>query len=403
MDFNQNGELDQYSQEFRLISNGSSDFTWVAGFNYSYDELSVADDALLLDSAGVNLTVAYTQKNTSWGMYLHNEYELSDRARLIGGLRYSNDKRQFDGGPRSTDGSDFFGAIEAIIGEAPVAGQQIISQHRTETESNVSGKIGIDYDLSENTLLYANVSTSYKAGLFYAAGGGSPGVLDYVKPEEVVAYEVGVKTSLMDDSLRINTALYQYDYENRQSLVVVIDPLLFLSGTLANVPKSVISGGEVDFWWKPVNSLDIRGGVAYIDTEVENDLNNSDVRNLELFGRVPAGTALSQAPQWSFNFLLANTWNLESSGSIRAQLDYSWVDKQFAALADPLAVYGPIKSLGARLSWVSSDQDWEMSLWGKNIADQISDTYSFTNNSGARTVYRQQPRSYGIDVRYYFN
>lgn len=402
LDLDQSGELEQYSQELRLTSDSAENYSWVAGVNFSVDEVDVDDDFLLLDSAGVNLTTAYTQKSESFGAYFHNEYQLADSWRVIAGLRYSRDEREFSGGTYSTDGSDFLGAIAAHTTVDAFAGQAVLSQDAKATESNFSGKLGFEYDLEDGSLVYGSWSSSYKGGLFYGGVGAAEGVLDYVKPEEVTAVELGFKTQLLDDSLRLNGAIYQYDYKDRQSLVIVEDPVLFLVATLANVPESTITGGELELQWKPGESFDIRGGVSYIDSEVKRALRSEDVRGLNLLGAVPAGTDLSQAPQWSFNLLTAYEWSL-SDYYLRAQLNYSWSDKQFAALADPVAQYGPMRSLGGRLSLRDGSDAWELSLWAKNLADQISDTYSFTNNSAARTVYRQQPRSFGIEAVYRFD
>jgi len=402
LDLDQSGELDQISQELRLTSNDSSDYTWVSGINYSKDDLSVSDVFLMTDSAGVNLTTAYEQTSKSFGAYFHNEYQFSDIYRVIAGIRYSNDKRDFDGGTYSTDGSDFLGAIEALTGNIPSSGTSLLTQNKSETDSNVSGKLGLDMQFTRDLLVYANVSTSYKAGLFYGGVGTEIGVLDYVKPEEVTAYEIGAKNTLLDGSLQLNGAIYSYDYKNRQSLVIVEDPVLFLVGTLANVPKSSILGAEMDFQWLPTDELEIRGGVSYMDTEVESDLNSNDVRGLSLFSDVPKGTALAQAPKWSYNFLTSYTFELNEDMYAKAQVDYSWSDTQFAALADANAQYGSMENLGARISLRSTDDSWEVALWGKNLTDEVSDNYSFTNNSGARTVFRSEPISYGVNFTYNF-
>lgn len=402
LDLDQSGELDQISQELRLTSNDSSDYTWVTGINYSKDELSVSDVFLMTDSAGVNLTTAYEQTSTSFGAYFHNEYQLTDIYRVIAGIRYSNDKRDFVGGTYSTDGSDYLGAIEVLTGITPSSGTSLLTQSKSETDTNVSGKLGLDMQFTRDLLVYANVSTSYKAGLFYGGVGTEVGVLDYVKPEEVTAYEVGAKNTLLEGSLQLNGAIYSYDYKNRQSLVIVEDPVLFLVGTLANVPKSSILGAEMDFQWLPTDELEIRGGVSYMDTDVENDLSSNDVRGMSLFSDVPKGTALAQAPKWSYNFLTAYTWDLNEDIYAKAQVDYSWSDTQFAALADANAQYGSMENLGARISLRSTDDSWEVALWGKNLTDEVSDNYSFTNNSGARTVFRSEPISYGVSVTYNF-
>lgn len=402
LDLDQSGELEQFSQELRLTSDSLSDYSWVAGINYAQDEVTVNDTFLLTDSAGVNLTTSYVQDSTSWGLYFHNEYQLNDEIRLIGGLRYSRDNRTFIGGTQSADGSDFLGLIQEFSGETAFTGQKLLSQNGDEDESKISGKLGLDYQLSDDVLIYLSAASSYKAGLFYGGIGTQSGVLDYVEPEEVKAYELGLKSHLLDGALQLNGALYQYDYTNRQSLVIVEDPVIFLVGTLANVPSSTITGAELDFQWRPTDQLSLRGGVSYIDSQVDQEITTQNVRGLSLFSQVPAGSDLSQAPQWSYNFLVSYEWHAVSGFSFKAQADYTWVDEQFAALADPQAQYGEIESLGGKFIIYPEDEQWEFSLWGKNLGNEASSTYSFTNNSGARSVYRQQPRSYGLSVKFYF-
>jgi len=404
LDLDQSGELEQVSQELRLTSAGDSEYSWIVGLGYSRDEIKVLDNFLMFDSTGANLTTAYDQTSTSWGLYFHNEYQLTDIVKLIGGIRYSNDKREFEGGTSSTDGTDLFGAIAALPGStgAPMPGDLILEQNSSETDGNVSGKIGLDAQLTDDVLVYASVATSYKAGLFYGGVGTTPGVLDYVEPEEVTAYEAGFKSLLLDGSLQLNGAVYSYEYDDRQSLVLTDDSVLFLVATLANVPESTINGAEMDFKWKPTDNLDIQGGVSYMDTKVKNALTNADVRGLNLLSPVPKGTELSQAPEWSYNLRTAYTWDIANDLTVKTQLTYSWTDTQFAALADANAQYGPIRSLGARLALEPNNGDWEVAIWADNIEDKVSETYSFTNNSAARTVYRQKPNNYGITFTYNF-
>jgi len=402
LDLDQSGELEQFSQEFRLTSTVDSNYSWIVGLGYSKDDVNVSDDFLTFDSVGANLTTAYSQNSTSWGLYFHNEYQLTDIVKLVGGIRYSNDKREFSGGTFSTDGTDLFGAIAALAGGAPMAGDLVLAQDSSVTDNNISGKIGLDAQLTEDFLVYASVATSYKAGLFYGGVGTTPGVLDYVEPEEVTAYEAGFKNTLLDGSLQLNGAVYAYEYDNRQSLVLTDDSVLFLVATLANVPESTITGAEMDFKWRPTDSLDIQGGVSYMDTKVKNTLVNADVRGLNLLSAVPAGTELAQAPEWSYNLRAAYSWDITNDLAIKTGLTYSWADSQFAALADANAQYGPIRSLGARLAVKPNDGNWEVVFWADNIEDKVSETYSFTNNSAARTVYRQKPNNYGINFTYNF-
>ena len=127
-----------------------------------------------------------------------------------------------------------------------------------------------------------------------------------------------------------------------------------------------------------------------------------NVRGFDLFADVPEGSELAQAPEWSYNLLVSYEWNLPRDLVLRVQADYAWTDEQAAALSDPAAIYGPYSALGARLSLTSADEKWELALWGKNLTDEDSETYSFTNFFGGRVIYRQQPASFGATLSYNF-
>ena len=85
----------------------------------------------------------------------------------------------------------------------------------------------------------------------------------------------------------------------------------------------------------------------------------------------------------------------------RFQLAYSYKGEQRAALSDANAIYGPVKSLDARVVVGPSGQEWEVAVWAKNITDEASNTYAFSNYLGGQTVYRQQPISFGIEATFF--
>ena len=111
---------------------------------------------------------------------------------------------------------------------------------------------------------------------------------------------------------------------------------------------------------------------------------------------------MSQSPEWSYNAIASYEVSVSDSLMGRVQFAYSWQDDQVAQLADPQATYGPVKSLGARVSVSDANDQWEVALWGRNITDENSETYAFTNFLGGRTVYHQRPASYGVEVTYNF-
>ncbi len=406
-DFFFQDEFEVFSQEFRLTSNSDGRFHWIAGLVASRDEVTAnttADIADLIDGIlgpGVveesQAASNYVQTTTSLGAYLHTETDFTDQWLLTVGLRYSRDDRDFKGG--STDLSGW----NAVLGGAPAPVPGTVSAYLddSEVEDNVSGKVGLDYTVNEDWLIYGSVATSYKAGLFYGSPAGSQEALSYVDPEEVVSYELGFKGALLDGAMQVNGAWYHYDYDNRQSLVIANDPTVpgAVFATLGNIDESQIEGGELEFRWLPTEALDIRAGVSYIDSEVLKAPDN--IRGLTLALPISDGVDLAQAPQWSYNTVVRYEWWV-GDYALTGQLSYSWTDEQYAALADAYALYGEVDSLGMRLNLAPQSEQWQLALWVDNLEDKGASTYSFTSTEGGRAVYRQQPRSYGVEMTYNF-
>jgi hypothetical protein len=87
----------------------------------------------------------------------------------------------------------------------------------------------------------------------------------------------------------------------------------------------------------------------------------------------------------------------------RGQLDYFWSGTQAAYIGDPHAFYGPDQHLGARFTVGPQQGAWETSLWAKNLTNNNATTHSSVSFYGGYTVYRQMPRTYGVDFRYRFH
>lgn len=394
-DFFQDSEVSQYSQEFRLNSDTNEIFTWVAGLSVSKDEVKVRDASDTALPFGVHPSRAlakadYVQETESLGAFIHTETDLNEELHLSVGLRYSRDKRSFDGKSFDVDGNILFGAPGAVVAEL----------NDSRTESDFSYRVGLDYDISETTLVYVNVATGYKTGIFYGSPALAAEVWGYTKPEEVFSYELGIKTDLLENSLRLNAAVFHYDYDDRQSLLLGQNDADIFIVTLDNIPESEIDGAEIEIEWLPLDGLDVRLGAAYLDAKVVTA--PTTLRGLRLSTPVKAGDTLSQAPKLSANLALAYRWDLNDQLYVRMFASYSRSDEQVGALADPSGVYGPISDASARLSVADQDDTWEISLWSKNLGDSRDKTYSAANFYAGAQFYRQKPRSYGVDFTYKF-
>ena len=140
-----------------------------------------------------------------------------------------------------------------------------------------TGRIGLDYQLNENTMLYGFFTKGYKPGGFNPPI--SPEFQDDTSftfdEEKVDAFEVGFKTTLFDGQLQLNGAAFSYDYEGLQVARIKNN-----SSINENI-DSDIRGLELEWVWQPFNfeNLAVDGALSWLDTELADGVTSVDVIN----------------------------------------------------------------------------------------------------------------------------
>ena len=186
-------QIDQFSEEVRLTHVGDN-LVLIGGAFYGEDSVDTRDEFLatdllaLLGLAGVDVIGnEYQQDTTSMALFLHSEWSFTENWKLTAGARYTDESK------------DFAGAYTFLIAggtEVPLY-PDVVDTYDTD---NVSGKIGLDYSGIEDTLLYASVSRGFKSGGFQGQLSFDPAALLPFGDEEVLAYEVGMKSRLAGNS-----------------------------------------------------------------------------------------------------------------------------------------------------------------------------------------------------------
>lgn len=391
----QDVEATQFYQELRISSSLFDRGSWIAGFTYSSDEIdtNISQDFSMIsfiqttafDSGLFTANSLYSQESDSIGVYFNTDIVITDQLDLIAGIRYSKDERSFDG-----TGTNTFGGFSFVAD----------SEDAEQDERDVSYRVALEYQFNEDWLLYGNIATGYKNGVFFSGPPLSDASWSYVEPEEVFGYEFGFKANLLNNSLNVNAAYFHYDMDDRQGFVLFLIPPGILEVGLDSIPEAEIDGVEMDLTWQPVDGLNINLGLAYLDAEVTKTI--SDVRGFPLAVPIPEGETLSLSPEWSYNFLASYTTNVTNDYLLSAQVDYTYRDKISGVLSDPNAITSTRSNFGARLTVGPANEKWAVSLWGRNLTNENDVVRSMTDFYGGRAIVRQLPRTYGIDLNYFF-
>lgn len=364
-----------FSQELGL-SGETDDMSWIAGVYYSKDSIDALQALDVSDLIpGTVALVTNHQDSTSFAVFSHVEYDLNDKFQIIAGLRYTKEEKQWRGGS-----------------DALPLGQNF--SQATVDDRDISGMIGIEYSVSDEVMFYATSSKGFRSGGFPGGFNLSASGLQPFDQEEVFAYEIGGRATLMEGSLRLNGALYFYDWRDLQTQTSFIDPVSGISSlVLSNAGDAEIKGAELSLNWQLTDATHFRSGLNYMSTEVvasdDARLQNKDLAN---------------APQLTFNAILSHVIPL-AAVDITLQADTSFTDDRFFTSDNTPVFRGEAYWLtNLRASVGPEDESWNAYLWVKNLGDKIYRVEGFNQFGFSGDSYHAygEPRTYGAGVRLKF-
>ena len=237
----------------------------------------------------------------SLSIYGQATYNVQDNLRYIFGMRYTEDSF-------SSDVTNFFGLQTYLI---------------EDEIDETTGKFAIEHDVDEDTMVYASYTKGFKPGGSNLTFGwpeddeqnfGAKPAPQLIYPlfnsEIIDAYELGLKTDLMDGRMRANVSAFMYDYENLQFQST--DPDVYRGG-VANIPESEMSGVELELIGIISDTLSMDLRISTLDTEITADFEALDNIKAEFgfFGDEPEryaqrenlkGNKLAKSPEFTANF-----------------------------------------------------------------------------------------------------
>ena len=432
----QNSE--SYSHELQLISATDGPLQWVTGVYYYHSETQQPYTISSLEADYLQNTVpendlfnqAAIQPNRnpaapeqywqngdldvdSYAVYADGNYSFNDQWKLTLGARYSYDEKQGNeaqyvvADPYAAPGADVLPPIWSALGFPAnccgllITDPQVANRKLDDDWNNISGRAVIDYMYSDEQMLYASISSGYKAGGFRL---GSLQENPSFDPEEVISYEIGYKGTYAD-VLRINAAAYFYDYKDMQVLVDALNDVNLPVPEIVNADKAEVKGFEVEATWLATDSLTLMANYSYIDGEYTNfccavdTIGDPDGGEQDL-----SGNPLTQAPKNKIFTNASYSWNTASMGEFVLSGSYSWVDsRQYDVFNTSATQADSYYRVDASLSWFSPSQDIRVIMAGKNLTEEET-WVSLTrlNQFGAISGYANEPMTYSLEVQYTF-
>lgn len=408
--------LNVFSEELRLASKDAGPLSWIVGGYYSRDVMHenyayFMQQSFYALALGIQtLDTRYDQTTSSLAGFAHAEYALGQGWRVLGGFRYTHEKRQWSG--CTYDSGD--GTLAAFVGGAPgscgtyndlpgtpgYGTNSVFSD--TISANRAMWRLGVDKKIGRS-LWYVTVSTGFKSGGFSGINTNLASQLLPYGPESVTAYELGMKLALPAHGLNLNASAFWYDYKNKQE-TNYINTFVGALAQLTNVPRSRIRGVEVDARWQATPELLLTASTTYLDAKVTNwpDAGVNGANNVAVPTDL-AGARLANAPTWQSNGAITYERPVSETlhGFATADVEQrSFYSGGILALNAATGVPG-YALLGARAGVKAADGKWQVSLWVRNLADKYYYTSAFSGN-GIYVRMNGMPRTVGLSGRVSF-
>lgn len=393
----------QFSQEVRSAFDVGDRLSAIAGLFYlktHYDHYQMYH----LDFAAPGLAQfnSQDQDTESLAAFLQSYFELSDRLTLSAGIRFTHDSIDASSTldtvfnlPPLTD-PDWDGGLNdpSTVHQIDVGGK--------ESWDNVGWRLGLDYEINPEILLYTSWARGFKSGGFtgrigVAADGDTP-----FDPEEVDAFEVGMKADLLDRTIRINLAAFYTDYRDMQLAQIYFDPATSVQGNrILNAAASTIKGLELEAQAIPADGLTLRGSLAYLDAAYDEFIYGDPVSgaffDLE-------GFRLQNAPEWQATLGANYSLDLAESGRVVADVAWSYTDEKFytSILNTPRSQIQPTYLVDAFVTYHAPDDSWSAGLWARNLLDERYISTVFDSPGYMGIVGYAPPRQFGVSAQYNF-
>lgn len=326
-------------------------------------------------------TNRFDQKKESLAFYSDASFKADDKLTLRAGLRFTRD---------TGEQTNLVSEASALNGDV-VATPIPLTNLEYET-SKLTGKLGADYQFSDDVMAYANLSRGYRSPSFNAQAFFDPAEASASGSETINAAELGLKTRFADRRGTLNLAGYYYDYKNQQ--FISVDPAT-AAARLINIPKSRIYGGEAELSFEASRNLTLRTGIALLNSKVQRGI----ISGIDI-----AGKELPTAPTVSLTGGIDLRVMDNAHGKVIAAVAGSYASSQFFEImnVERLRQHG-YAVFNGHIDWESADGRWNASVWGRNLGNKFYSTAGI-DLSGFGFDYKQwgTPRTYGVTVGTHF-
>ena len=386
-------EDDQTSQEFQLNYVGER-LDGVIGFYY-FD--GSAGGTVFNNFVNASFGTTNGQVETeSYAFYGEGTWQFNEQWALTFGARFTDETKKADVLNQAYRNANF--------NPADVIATPADFEDEVDFQ-NISPKVSLDYQVTEDVLIYALGTRGFKSGGFNIRANVTAFPLS-ARPfddEQVTSFEVGTKTAWFDDRLYVNASYFHNDYEDIQLSIFTgfdsngdgTDDAFF--GDFTNAGKATVSGVEIEMAANLTDNWTVNGNIAFLDAEYDEFITrNVNVADTQKF---------TNAPERSGALSTQYTWGDVFGGALSARGTVTYQDEVYPTTDLSEVIKQPGYSLlSAGLIWRSNESPWVLSLQGPNLTDKEYRTTGYNIAAlGILTGFYGAPRQYTLTATYLFD
>ena len=424
-------ESDQFSQEFRLTSTGDGALEWLVGAFYMQENVDRAESFIggfggplgqspvfpFLDGA---VTFLQDAETTSYAAFGQASWHINDAWTLTVGARYSYDEKEITQGlSNEEDPASDTARLSAISGFPPAIVEALYAPYPAvvlgipangfgalanltnpsalawpfsvdadDDWSEVTTSASLNWNYSDDGLLYLSFSEGYKSGAFAGQAAFPSSAMVPLEPELATNFELGIKSEFLENRLRVNASVFYTEYEDLQVFQLVGS--LLVSGNA----EATSEGFEVEVTGLLTDNWTVTANYAYLDAEYDEYILGEDDF---------AGNTLPRAAEDSYYLRSSYVIPMNSGAEFDLVLSYAYTGDFFYEASNHVATaedgYGLID---ASVNWRSASESWGITAWGKNLDDEEYRIHSILSNVSGTVDVWGPPRTYGMTVTYVF-
>jgi iron complex outermembrane recepter protein len=369
----------QFSEELQLLGSLADDAVKYVLGGYYFEESGDLHDYVVFSEGLLQVDGPNDLETENSAFFGQLDWRLSNLIGITVGGRYTNEKKHFEGFQSDLNGFNYkvtgFPAGNVPIPDFlraaagfPNPNQPLryyVAGVQEKTFSNFSPKAGLQLHLNDDVMMYGSWSVGYKTGGWTTRlTNPRPDAPDF-QEEEATTLELGIKSTLLANTLQVNAAVFTTDYNDIQ-----LNQQQGVSPTLVNAGDAQIDGAELEISAAPFDGFTLDAAIGYADAYYTSVRSDVVIATNPFQAGLFKDAELPRTPEWKYSVSPRYEFTLDGGAVLMFLADWTHISESWQDAERTYAVRRPETDLvGASVTFRDSADQWNLSIGGTNLLD----------------------------------